>query len=88
MSVVAQSAEIIDPLLWRDAQHIIDRHSRPDDNDQCVWCGLQWPCAPRRLADTAAAASSRPWREPWTARNDLNDLRALPRWREDLHRID
>ncbi|HEX6683182.1 MAG TPA: hypothetical protein VF062_10320 [Candidatus Limnocylindrales bacterium] len=85
---LTRTSEIIDPLLWRDAQHIIDRHNRPDEHDRCVWCGSQWPCPPRRLADCAAAASSRPWRESWTARNDLNDLRALPRWRMDRCRID
>jgi hypothetical protein len=80
---VPRHGEIIDPLLWRDAQHIIDRHTRPDGDNQCVWCGLRWPCPPRRLADCAIAASSRPWRESWTVRNDLNDLRSLPRWRTD-----
>jgi hypothetical protein len=85
---LATTDEIIDPLLWRDAQHIIDRHSRPDTDEQCVWCGLAWPCPPRRLADRAAAASSRPWRESWTVRNDLHDLRTLPRWRNDRCRAD
>jgi len=87
-SDLTRTTEIIDPLLWRDAQHIISRHNRPDDNDRCVWCGLSWPCPPRRLADCAAAASSRPWRESWTARHDLNDLRALPRWRMDRFHIE
>jgi hypothetical protein len=81
---LAKSAEIIDPLLWRDAQHMLARHNRPDNNYKCAWCAQSWPCEPRRLAERAAAASRRPWREGFTARHDINNLRSLPRWRTEL----
>jgi hypothetical protein len=79
-----EPVDVVDRLLWRDAQLILDRHAEPDYDDRCVWCGSQWPCPPRRLAARADRASRRPWRESWTARHDLNDLRALPSWRGDL----
>jgi hypothetical protein len=92
----AEPAEVVDPLLWRDAQQMLDRHAGQDHDGSCVWCGWQWPCPPRRLAERAATASCRPWREsppptpltrtkaPRTARHDLNGLRALPSWRSDV----
>jgi hypothetical protein len=77
-------ADVEDHLLWRDAQHILGRHSEPDRRQRCVWCGRSWPCPPRRLAERADEASRRPWRESWTTRHDLNSLRGLPGWRADL----
>ncbi|WP_290865481.1 hypothetical protein [Hamadaea sp.] len=75
-------SEILDPLLWQDAQLMLARHAPRDgigtDDDTCAWCGLQWPCPPRRLAERAAAASTRTWQHAWTARHDLNSLRSLP----------
>ncbi len=80
----AEPADVVDRLLWRDAQHMLDRHARPDETGQCVWCGRSWPCAPRRLAERAEIASFRPWNEAWTARLDLHSLRGTPSWRADL----
>jgi hypothetical protein len=71
-------ADVVDRLLWDDAQQMLGRHTRPDPDGTCVWCGWRWPCAPRRLAERAAAASRRPWREAWTLRHDLNSIRAMP----------
>jgi len=71
-------ADVVDPLLWQDAQRMLGRHTRPDPDGTCVWCGWRWPCAPRRLAERASAASRRPWREAWTLRHDLNSIRAMP----------
>jgi hypothetical protein len=79
-----EPADVVDRLLWRDAQQILERHYEPDLDGQCVWCGRSWPCAPRRLAERAEAASRRPWNEAWTARHDLYSLRALPGWRVEL----
>ena len=76
-----EPAEVVDRLLWRDAQQILSRHAEPDDTGQCTWCGKTWPCAPRRCAERAAAASFRPWNEAWTARHDLYSLRTMPSWR-------
>ena len=71
-------ADVVDPLLWRDAQQMLGRHTWPDPDGACVWCGCRWPCAPRRLAERAAAASRRPWRVAWTLRHDLNSIRTMP----------
>ncbi|MBB5870361.1 hypothetical protein F4553_003740 [Allocatelliglobosispora scoriae] len=80
----AEPTDVQDRLLWRDAQQMCDRHPAPDSDNHCTWCGQAWPCPPRRLAERAAAAACRPWREGWTARHDMNGLRALPSWRADL----
>ncbi len=79
-----EPADIVDRLLWQDAQMMLGRHTKPDHDGRCVQCGWQWPCAPRRLAERADAASRRPWREAWTIRHDLHSLRALPGLRADL----
>ncbi|GGL07108.1 hypothetical protein [Mangrovihabitans endophyticus] len=79
----APPADVVDRLLWRDAQQMLGRHCGPGPDDQkCVWCGWRWPCAPRRLAERAAAAARRPWREAWTLRHDLNSIRSTPGLRE------
>lgn len=76
-----EPVDVLDRLLWRDAQQLLGRHAEPDYDGRCLWCGWQWPCPPRRLAERAEAASCRPWQESWTARHDLNDLRTMPSWR-------
>jgi hypothetical protein len=55
-------SEIIDPLLWRDAQLMLGRHAEPGYDDRCVWCGFRWPCPARRLAERALRAACRPHR--------------------------
>ncbi|MEV6489440.1 hypothetical protein AB0M20_12540 [Actinoplanes sp. NPDC051633] len=75
---MVEPADVVDRLLWQDAQQMLDRHTAPDPAGTCVWCGWHWPCAPRRLAERAAVASRRPWREAWTLRHDLNSIRAMP----------
>ncbi|MDR7279289.1 hypothetical protein J2S41_006067 [Catenuloplanes atrovinosus] len=57
----AEPPDIVDRLLWRDAQAMLGRHAAPDHQGGCVWCGDPWPCPPRRLAERADAASRRPW---------------------------
>src|SRR3954449_7573676 len=74
----AEPADIVDRLLWHDAQLMLSRHAEPDPDGMCVWCGWRWPCAPRRLAERAASASRRPWRGAWTRRHDLNSTGAMP----------
>ena len=78
---LTEPADIVDRLLWRDAQTMLGRHAEPGPDGTCVWCGWQWPCAPRRLAERAETASRRPWREAWTLRHDLNSIRAMPSMR-------
>ncbi len=80
----AEPAGIVDRLLWRDAQQLLDRHAAPDSTGLCVGCGQTWPCASRRLAERAEVAAYKPWNEVWTARHDLHSLRATPAWRADL----
>ena len=79
-----QPADVVDRLLWQDAQQMLGRHTGPDPDGTCVWCGWRWPCAPRRLAERAEAASRRPWRVAWTLRHDLNSIRAMPGLRTGL----
>jgi hypothetical protein len=74
----AEPTDVVDRLLWRDAQELLGRHTHPEPDGSCVWCGRRWPCAPRRLAERADAASRRPWRVAWTLRHDLNSIRAMP----------
>jgi hypothetical protein len=76
--------DVVDRLLWQDAQQMLSRHRSPDVHGLCGWCGDAWPCPPRRLAERAAEAARRPWREGWTTRHDMNSMRALPAWRADL----
>ncbi|MEV6343524.1 hypothetical protein [Actinoplanes sp. NPDC051851] len=70
----APPADIVDRLLWRDAQQMLGRHTAGGADDKCVWCGWRWPCSARRLAERADAVSRRPWREAWTLRHDLNSM--------------
>ena len=85
--IAADGVEILDRLLWQDAQNMLARHTALDGlgphDDSCSWCGHAWPCPPRRLAERAAAASTRTWQQAWTARHDLNGLRSLPSMRTE-----
>ena len=76
--------DIVDRLLWHDAQQMLARHAGAGADGNCVWCGWRWPCAPRRLAERADAASRRQWRDAWTLRHDLNSIRAMPGFRAGL----
>lgn len=79
----SEPLEIVDRLLWRDAQQMLDRHAHAGTDGRCEWCGWHWPCPPRRLAERAEVAARRPWRDTWTARHDLHGLRTLPTWRAE-----
>jgi hypothetical protein len=58
----AEPPDIMDRLLWRDAQVMLGRHAGPDqDGGGCVWCGWPWPCPPRQLAERAEAVSREAW---------------------------
>lgn len=63
-------AGVMDRLLWLDAQHILRRHVGHNAQGLCAWCGREWPCPPRRLAERAELASFQPWREAWNSRAD------------------
>jgi hypothetical protein len=78
----SEPTDVVDRLLWRSAQTMLDRHASPDDDGKCVWCGSQWPCPPRQLAQRAEAASRQPGEEAWTGRHGLNGLHVLPSWHD------
>lgn len=56
----AEPADVVDRLLWRDAQYILKRHAGPNDDGMCAWCSRRWPCGPRRLAERAQEAALKP----------------------------
>ena len=41
----AVPTDIVDRLLWQDAQQMLRRHAEPGHDGNCVWCGWRWPCA-------------------------------------------
>lgn len=80
----SEPAEVVDRLLWRDAQQIMARHCGPDSEDRCQWCGADWPCPPRHLAERADAASRRPPPESPDAAPDPGSQPRIRRgWRLD-----
>jgi hypothetical protein len=73
--------DVVDRLLWRSAQRILNRHVVRLD-DTCHWCGRKAPCGPRELAVRADVVSRMPWHESWEARNEIT--RMLPVVAADL----
>jgi hypothetical protein len=65
--------DVVDRLLWRNAQRILDRHAARLDGS-CQWCGRGSPCSPRRLAERADAVSRQPIAEGWAVRNEITRL--------------
>jgi hypothetical protein len=69
-----EPADVVDRLLWQEAQAMLGRHAEPDGADCCAGCGRPWPCPTRRLAVRADEASRSPWREALSFRHDLNSV--------------
>jgi hypothetical protein len=65
--------DVVDRLLWRNAQRILSRHAVRLDGT-CRWCDQVSPCDARRLAVRAAQVARLPWREAWRARNEITGL--------------
>jgi hypothetical protein len=65
-------------MLWFDAQHILQRHAHQGADARCTWCGQDWPCPPRRLAQRAEIAACHSWRDSWNARDVQTALWAMP----------
>lgn len=65
--------DVVDRLLWRNAQRILHRHVVRLDGT-CHWCDLMAPCEPRELAERADVLSRRPRHEAWGARNEITRL--------------
>ena len=63
--------DVVDRLLWRNAQRILHRHVVRLDGT-CHWCERRAPCGPRELAERADAVSRLPWHEAWAARNEVS----------------
>lgn len=87
-----EPVDVVDRLLWRDAQHMLDRHATADATGRCAWCGRAWPCPARRLAEHAQSVAVAPRgaqptrsdpRGPGAAR-DPHGPRTLPGRRADL----
>jgi hypothetical protein len=55
-----EPADVVDRLLWRDAQLMLTRHNMPDKRGNCSWCRQPYPCPPRQLAERARAAAYEP----------------------------
>jgi hypothetical protein len=68
--------DVVDHMLWRNAQAILRRHViRPDGT--CQWCGLRAPCSPRRLAERADVVSRLPPHPALAGRDDATRLLPL-----------
>ncbi len=70
-------AQARDRLLWMTGRALSALHERSaDDPERCSdWrCGRGYPCARRRQADRAMAASLQGWPHTWTARHDLRSV--------------
>ena len=65
--------EVVDTLLWRNAQRILRRHVIRLDGT-CHWCGRRSPCAAQAVALRADAVSRLPLHEAWAARDELTRL--------------
>ena len=55
-----EPGEIVDRLLWKDAQLMLSRHIIARDEAVCGWCRRAWPCPPRLLAEQAEVAAYEP----------------------------
>jgi hypothetical protein len=65
--------DVVDRLLWRNAQQILHRHVVRLDGS-CRWCGQPTPCAAQSLARRAEEVARLPWHEAWPARNEITSL--------------
>lgn len=63
-------SDVVDRLLWRNAQRILHRHVVRLDGT-CHWCQRSAPCGPREMAQRADEVSRLPWHQAWTARNEV-----------------
>ena len=63
MTVYGQSREpgdVVDRMLWRDAQLMLGRHQASSGSAECVWCRQSFPCEAYQLAERALAAAYEP----------------------------
>jgi hypothetical protein len=65
--------DVVDRLLWRTAQRILNRHAVRLDGT-CHWCGRTAPCDAHTLAVRAAEVARLPWHEAWRLRNEITGM--------------
>lgn len=66
-------ADVVDRLLWRNAQRILNRHA-VRLNGTCHWCGRPAPCDANKLAMRALEVARMPWHEAWRLRNEITGM--------------
>jgi hypothetical protein len=66
-------ADVVDRLLWRTAQRILNRHAVRLDGT-CHWCARPAPCDAHKLAIRAAEVARLPWHEAWHLRNEITGM--------------
>jgi hypothetical protein len=69
-------ADVVDRLLWRNAQRVLNRHAVRLDGT-CHWCRQPAPCDAHRLAQRAAEVACLPWHEAWRLRNEISGMLPL-----------
>ena len=52
-----EPGEVVDRMLWRDAQLMLGRHRSSDASADCVWCRQPFPCEAYQLAERAIAVA-------------------------------
>jgi hypothetical protein len=65
--------DVVDRLLWRNAQRILNRHAVKLDGT-CHWCGRAAPCEARDVAVRADQVARLPWHEAWRLRNEITGM--------------
>jgi hypothetical protein len=65
--------EVVDRLLWRNAQRILHRHAIRLDGT-CHWCGEPAPCPARELALRADEIARMPARDAIAVRNEITGM--------------
>lgn len=76
MSAADTPADVLDPMLYRNARAVAEHHSQivfvsPTEAARCAFCGAVYPCDPARLARRGDfVARTVPWRQRMTALAD------------------
>jgi hypothetical protein len=52
--------EVVDRILWRDAQLMLGRHKTAGGSGDCAWCRQPFPCEAYQLAERALAVAYEP----------------------------
>ncbi|GAA3347647.1 hypothetical protein GCM10020358_63190 [Amorphoplanes nipponensis] len=74
----AVPADIVDRLLWQDAQQMLRRHVEPATTAKCVLVRLALALRSAPARGTGRARVRARGGRRWTLRHDLNSVRAMP----------